>query len=252
MTVSTLDIMQIGMQFSDNAKQKRADAEKIFRRAHNRHVKIVAGTEAGPGSGPLLHYLHEAAVADDYWFWNQSACWLAIHKSIIEGKVQKHWHKVIEGKANQYPTKGTMVAEFATPHWGTIHYAVGHLLTKGRPDAKTAANRRYLDENIVLAADLGDYMAKNARGRDLGFYSGDQNIIDKTNDTFLGQARMVSCWDELGKWPNTGHGNIDVVAKYAPDSRSECDYARVLDDREFSLNTDHFLLEVGYSIRHLA
>ena len=54
------------MQFSDSAKQKQSDAEKIFARAVKRHVSWVTGTEAGQQE--LRQALTEQATRSGYRF----------------------------------------------------------------------------------------------------------------------------------------------------------------------------------------
>jgi hypothetical protein len=71
---------------------------------------------------------------------------------------------------------------------------------------------------------------------------------DRKTDTFF-VAPMTSAWDELDKYENTGHGPIDVIASYDHDGRVKAKYIRALDDKEFSLHTDHFLIEAGFDVR---
>jgi hypothetical protein len=104
----------------------------------------------------------------------------------------------------------------------------------------------------VLAQAIGALAEEKGAGNALVFYGGDQNIVDRTYDTFLGQADLTSCWDELQRWENTGHGNIDVIASYDRDGRVRCLKATVLDDTEFPLFTDHWYVEAIYGIGALA
>ena len=130
---------------------------------------------------------------------------------------------------------------------GPVTFAEAHLLTKGRPDGP-AFMRQNLELNRRFTRAIGEAAKRNGAGRRLFFYMGDQNIVDRENDTFLGQP-LTSSWDELEKWENTGHGNIDVIASYDKDGRVSAAYCRALDDGEFPLRGDHFLVESGFNVK---
>lgn len=237
----TFDLMHVSMQFSDSPAQMESDAGRIFARAKKRGVRWVTGTESGPGSGPLRSLLTKAAKANGYRFWMHPAqdSWIAVDEDLIAGGWSTHYQKVIDGKAGQFSDKGVLAVAFNTRRAGRITVMAGHYLLKHDP------------RNAVLAKAIGEYAVKAGRGSALVFYGGDQNMVDRTEDSFYGQP-LTSLADELRTWPNTGHGPIDVIASYDGDGRVQGTYFRALDDTEFPLHTDHWAIEGGYRVRLLA
>lgn len=250
---STVHIMEVSMQFSDTPKQMAADAEAIFARAEKRGVHAVMGTEAGAGADPLRAELRAAADRHGYRFWmdNRTDAWYAVQRAWIKGGWET-WvgPVIIDGKAKKHTDKKATSVSFNT-ELGKVSLIAAHYLTKGRPSAVSPEYRQYVEDNRRLATAIGERAKELGKGTALVFYAGDQNIVDRTDDTFFGQP-MTSAWDELGKWDNTGHGNIDVIASYDKDGRVEAKYARALDDKEFFLHTDHFAIEAGFTVKHLA
>lgn len=245
-----LHLMQASMLYSLPLWRKRNDLEAIFTRAASRGVAAVGGTEfPDDASRRKLK-----KVANEYGyrvFHNKGRddVWLAIEKSFIKGKATVEWELVVpkgEGYGKKGP-RGLLQVHLEDSEIGPCTFAEAHLLTKGRPDGK-GLYRTNLGLNERFARKIGEAARKNGKGRRLFFYMGDQNIVDRDNDTFLGQP-LTSSWDELEKWENTGHGNIDVIASYDKDGRVSAAYCRALDDGEFPLKGDHFLVESGFDIK---
>lgn len=247
-----LHTMHCSMQFSDSTKQKKQDVEDIFTRAKKRNVAWITGTEGGAGSKDLIAALKD--VDQDYgyrtWTAPSTDAWIAVRRSLIAGGWDTFTGPtIIPGEARKHTAKKVVSVNFKTEDLGRIHVIAAHYLTKGRPNAKDPVYRQHIDENRALATAIGEYAKKVGKGSDLVFYGGDQNIVDRTDDTFFGQP-LTSAWDELKKWRNTGHGNIDVIASYDRDGRVSAAYCRALNDKKFPLHTDHFVVEAGFDVRH--
>lgn len=240
------------MQFSDSTRQKDHDARVVFTRGYH----IITGTEAGPGaSADLRLALHRHARANGYRLFipgRPTDCWVAVDRDLITGGWEKAYEPVIPGSGSldqsaggrRWGPKGVVSVGFDTEDLGHISVAAAHYLTGGRRPgpAGTHGGVDHYAWNTRLAHAIGEWAKEAGKGKALAFYGGDQNIVDRTDDTFRG-APLTSAWDELGKYENTGHGNIDVIASYDRDGRVSWKSIRALDDRELFLHTDHFLVE---------
>jgi hypothetical protein len=66
-------------------------------------------------------------------------------------------------------------------------------------------------------------------------------------DLALRKGELTSCWDELGRYPDTaGRLTLDVVGSFDPDSRVSCLRAR----RWHKLASDHVAVSAWYQVRH--
>lgn len=243
----TLDLAHISMQYSDTEKQKKYDAAKIFDKGYDG----ITGTEAG--EQPLTRILRVAAYEAGYTFLEYKSNWVSIHKSLIlPGSYVRHAKTLVDNDRTAGPGHDTNVVGVTvkTKRLGEWSLLCSHLNTKGRPDGKPEY-RVNLDENREAMRGIGDLADVLGAGRKLCFYGGDQNIVDKDNDTFFGED-FTSAWDELRRYENTGHGNIDVIASYDHDGRVEAKYIRALDDKEQHMFTDHFVVEAGFKVKLLA
>jgi GH25 family lysozyme M1 (1,4-beta-N-acetylmuramidase) len=259
-------VMHASMQFSDTTAQHQHDVEKLFARAHKRNVAWITGTEAGPGAKGIEDRLDKVGDEAGYRFFKPKAptdSWIAVNRELItKGSWSQGYTPVIPGsaqleKAGEVPNtakrwgpKGVVFVGFEAPELGQIGVAASHYLTDAR-----SPRSPYWEWNRKLGIAIGEWAIEAGRGKALAFYGGDQNMADSKNkepqgDTFFGQP-ITSLWDELERWENTGHGNIDVIASYDRDGRVKGAYSRALDDRELFLHTDHFLVEGGFDIRVL-
>lgn len=265
-------IAHISLQFSDTNKQHTQDLEKLFDRAVRRKYAWITGTEAGPGARNTGEELVRVAREHNYRPWVPSEqaegngratdTWVAVREDLISGGWEQGYIPVIPGSSALYRENGH--DPDSNPRWGPkgvvhvgfdsdvfgsrVSVASSHYLTGGRsPSAGPVKGVDHWEWNETLARAIGDWFREAGRGRNLAFYGGDQNMSDKKNDapqgdTFFG-ANVTSVQDELKKWEGTGHGPIDVIATYNKDGRVSALKVTVLDDKEFHLHTDHFLVE---------
>lgn len=248
--VRRIRVGHASMQFSDTPEQMRQDVAAIFGRAKAKGLAWITGTEAGAGADTLDKLLREAAKAHGYRYFRprRTDAWIAVREDLITGGWRTHYKHVIDGKARKWAAKGAVGVTFNTAELGTITVLAAHYLTKGRPNAKDPAYGVNLAANQALAHAIDDLARASAKGSALAFYGGDQNIDDRRDDTFLGGG-FVSIGDELRKWPNTGHGPIDVIARWRRDGRVKPVAWDVYPDSELKLHTDHYLIEATYDVR---
>ena len=245
-----IHLIQASMLYSLSLQRKEKDVEKIFARAASRGVAVVGGTEfADDASRALLRRVAKSYGYRTFHNKGRDDVWICIEKDFIKGKVTKQWDLIVpqdEGFGKKGP-RGLLQVHLEDSEIGPVTFAEAHLLTKGRPDGP-AYMRQNLALNRRFTRAIGAAAKEHGKGKRLFFYLGDQNIVDRDNDTFLGEP-LTSSWDELEKWENTGHGNIDVIASYDKDGRVSARYCRALNDAEFPLHGDHFLVESGFDVK---
>lgn len=248
-----VNVWHSSMQFSDPKPQQRKDAERLFVRQRGRKARWGTGTELGD---PLFRaIMHDAAERAGYRLHVLRDAWVAVDLSVIvPGSWREGYEHAVdstEGDGRRHTDKGVVWASWEDIAFGRMTVGAAHYLTHGRPDARSKEYGVNLDENRRIARVIGEWAREHGRGKRLVFFGGDQNIVDRHADTFLGEADLTSTWDELGRWENTGHGNIDVLATYDNDGRVVALDTHAVDDSEFHLFTDHFLVEGALGIRPL-
>ena len=235
------------MQFSDTPEQWEADAKDIF----TRDFDWITGTEAGEDDN--WNVLSTIARRHGYMIYRFRSNWIAIHSTLVKPSSIRVKSRVV-AKAAEVAGRGhdltrlSVTFRHTVPGVGKISVIASHYPTRGRPDAKTPAYRVNLRWTRKIGKSVGRLARRLGKGKGLAFYGGDQNIVDRHNDTFFGTP-LISCWDELEKWPNTGHGNIDVIAHHTKDKRATCVGARSYNDEALFLHTDHYLIQAVYEIR---
>lgn len=139
--------------------------------------------------------------------------------------------------------RGVQVVEFRPR--GTrerVTFAEAHWLTRRSDNG---------GQRLAMTEAMAQVMRKAGKGTRLGFWAGDTNNPDRpaaTSDVDLAlrKGELTSCWDELGRYPDThGRTTIDVVGSYDPDSRVSCTRAKVYPQ----LHSDHLPLAAFYSVR---
>jgi hypothetical protein len=241
--MATVHVMHCSMQFSDNTKQKQQDANRIFTRADARGVSWITGTEAGQSE--LRQALSEQAKAHGYKFYVQRDVWVAVDKALItKGSWDAGFIQTLEHNtgSQNFTDRGICWVQFDNAQLGTVSVGTSHYMTHGRKPSD-----EYYAANTKLTRAIGEWGKVHGAGRKICFYGADANIVDRTDDVFRGQP-FTTLADELKDWQNTGHGSIDIIASYDADKRVKGKYFRVLDDKEFPLNTDHFACEGGFEV----
>lgn len=257
----------VSLQVSDTNEQHTHDIEKIFKRAVERRYAWVTGTEAGPGSGNTSRELIRVSRAKGYRPWvpdlqaegaaGATDCWLAVREDLIEGDWEPGYLPAIPGSNTlheedpelpdkRFGPRGLVNVSFESiPALGKINLGVAHHLTDGRtPDSPWYEWNQKLDRVIVK------WMREVGAGPALAFFNLDRNAPDTRNDTErIGDSTTLA--DELRKWQDTGHGPIDWMSSYNKDGRVSGHNYTVLDDKEFFLHGDHFLLEGVFNIASL-
>jgi hypothetical protein len=224
----------VSMQYSDTPDQMRADADKIFHRAKERRFAWVTGTEAS--EEPLGGILRAAAFAAGFVFHVARGQWIAVNREIIRGHITTGYVPVLESTEGKgrHSDRGITWVGFDDVDLGHTTIGCGHQLTDGRKpgDPNYALNMRYSRAIAAWGREVG-------KGSALVFYNGDQNINDRTDDTFHG-GPFTSIADALKDWQDTGHGPIDVIASSDRDKRVAAVRFEAFPDNKFRLNTDHF------------
>ena len=267
-------VAHASLQFSDTDRQHTHDIKKIFERAKDRNYAWVMGTESGPGSGNISSELLRLGKAAGYRMWVPSEqgsgisrftdAWIAVRKDLIAGDWEQKYQHVIPGSSAAYKAigrpedshprwapKGLATVSFRSiPELGRISLATTHHLTKGKkPGPESVINGvDHHEWNMKLDKALTEWIQKAADGPDLAFASFDRNASDRLSKPIAG---TVSIADELKKWQNTGHGDIDWIVKAKKDRRVKAHAFRVLNDKKFFLHTDHFFLEGVYNVEPL-
>lgn len=235
-TSLVLDVMHVSMQAGDTRTQKQHDVDKIFTRADTRRIDVISGTESVGDNMYLAELLEQAAEYHGYRFARGGDCWQAIRRGMIHSEFDTDFHNVVQ---NGHRRLGILETSFRHLKVGKLTFLTCHLL-KGQDDRP---------ENVALMREVGTVARKAGEGRAIVLYSGDQNINDRRNDTFLGEP-FTSAQDELGKYEGTHSRNVlDVWASWDRDKRVSAKYVRVLDDSEFKLATDHNVVEAGFEIK---
>lgn len=250
MTVTKFRIGHASLQFSDSPDQWRHDSDVILKRGY----PWITGTEVGETDNWRI--LQAAAHRYGYTIRRYKSNWIAVQNKIIKTGTFRYGVKTVVDNdlvAGRGHDTNYLWVSFThkTKGIGKISVVCSHYPTKGVPSAKDPSRRINLRWTRKIALAVSAIVARLGKGGNLAFYGGDQNIPDNLNDTFFG-GPLTSCWDEVGKHPNTGHGNIDVIASYDGDGRVKCVDARVFTDKQVFLYADHYLIEADYEIRHFA
>lgn len=242
-----LRIAHVSMQFSDKRDQQLHDARVAFSRGYD----IITGTEAGGDNG-VAKALEVAAEENGYRLHNPRRydTWVAVKGEIVADKWNTGQRFALWRSSRTTPKprgrwgdKGIAWATFDFGgRFGRVAVGSVHYLTRGGAgDYKRPSDRKYAEQ-------IRKWVTRKGKKSRLAFIGGDFNLVDKHHDLFYG-VPMTTCWDDLQKWPGTGHGNIDAIARYDKDTRVRCVGARALRDNRVFLHSDHFIVEAEYEIK---
>jgi lysozyme len=235
--------VHVSLQVSDTPEQQKADAKKVFTRFAD--ADIISGTEAGPASD-LAEYLAAEAKEADFRFHKHpggSDVWIAVNRKLIKGDWQTDYQPVVDGVAGKFAGKGLLTVSFESTLGRRISVGAAHHMFKGQRPGDP-----YYADNLRLTAAIGQWAREAGRGSAIVFYAGDTNTVDRTEDVFHG-APLTTAWDELGRYENTGHGNIDVIASFDPDKGVTAVSCVALDDTELRRFTDHFPVIAVFAVK---
>lgn len=241
-----LRVQHNSLQFSDPRPQQRHDVKKIFETGGRFPIKT--GTEASLGKGnDNREFLKEFAEKFDHVINFGSDCWVAVDKTIIHPKsVEMGDLFLADARTMKTPGGDRVMPWIGFDHVdervGRIYQGAVHYPLKG---AKKGSPNYMV--NTMSTLKIGEWLAKVAAGRNIGFVNGDFNMNDRILDVALGQ-KFTSMADELNRHQNTGHGPIDGICSYDRDGRVSPRWFNVLDDEEFHLYSDHYTCRGSWDI----
>jgi hypothetical protein len=226
------------MQYGDTDQQHTADVDTLLDHAAAAGNRILTGTEAGSGSGNLAAALEAGADARGWWSYIHGAGeWVIVDTRW--GRVTHHgWDKVIDSGSG-HSARGLVWVTVDAGLGDLVAVAVTHLLTAKSSEDEPNANDRLRAAALEWADDHGP----------LAFVNADTNTDDATRNVW-GSAGLVTCWDELGKWPATittgAHNTIDVISRVAGDA---CGFTRAAAHPDLGLYGDHVLIDAVIETR---
>lgn len=234
-SVRRFRIGHFSMEYKDTDAQHTHDIQKIF----GLGLDWLTGTEAGAGSGNMTAELQRVSSMRGYHFYRRHGEWIAVKKSL--GRlVSTGTVPVLPGVKGKYGPREIPWMKLDIPNIGIVTIGASHFLTSKREGSEAL--------NDKFQAAVTRWAQVHGAGADLVFWGADTNMIDETANVAPG---LVTCWDELKKWPNTGHGNIDVIARGRRDGRVKFVKAQALRDSGFFLHGDHFGVRAAVDIELL-
>lgn len=251
---AVLKVAHLSLEVFDNDAARLDDLEKVLGRGYD----FVTGTEL---TRDVAEKAAEIAKRKGYKLSHgrRHDTWVAVNEKRIkdgswgEGTVHVLDSAPAVGDPHPYGGRGIRWAEWEDKEIGGL-VAVGsiHFLTKGRwkgqaQDDKPHDPIDHYAANTEYAHACGDWAEEHGAGGAIAFVAGDTNLVDQRVDVFRG-APLTTSWDELERYENTGHGNIDVIASYDRDARVRATRVRALDDSESRFNTDHYLVETTFEV----
>lgn len=209
-----LSVQHTSLDVFNTAEKQTSDIMKAF--AQRSHV--ILGTEAYPQG------LRAAAAKYNYWLFKPRAadCWIAVSKTISPKKPRGSFVKVLPNAheirdPHPYGNKGPVSVRFTHKNGKKIGLIVTHYLTKGRAFGESQRDKPncpidHRKANIKLANAVTDVAAGMRKAGYAVLVSADTNMITRTDDPFFG-GPFQTCWKDVKRYPNTGHGNIDMIAR---------------------------------------
>lgn len=234
-------LVEVSLQFNDTTAQKNADCEKIFKECADTGQWGIMGTESFEANTKLA--LKKAAAKHGFFLYigTGTDAWVAVNKKRVRGTSFKGYTgpTIVKGKAGVNAAKKVVRATFTNPDIGRVTLYACHNVSKDRIPEQKRVMKAY-----------GADAKKQAAGLGLAWLGADANVQDAKFDTVYGNG-FISCWDELKKYPSTGHGTIDVICRFKSDTRVKFHAANSKGDKDFPLHTDHFKIAAAYVVKKL-
>jgi hypothetical protein len=249
-------IQHTSMQFSDSVLQHQRDAKKIFDRAQDKDVWLMSGTEAG--GGKKNHDLRDALIkeAGEHGFYINASTlgeWVALNKKFLGSFAKGYAGPFIKGTTGVGVAGGAHAPRGVAWASGTAkEHRLGRI-TIGSAHYLTKRSMAVSGSNQPLINGIANWAQAKGKGNSIVFLGADTNTNDRRSDVFNTKP-LTTIADELKKWPATVGTTtyIDVIASYDHDGRVKAKSYNVLDDKEFFLNSDHYLLDAVYEITERA
>lgn len=244
-------IQHTSLNVFDTASEQSSDAMKAFRLGKH----VITGTEA------YLPGLEAAAEKYNYWLYKNAMCdgWIAVKKTISAEQPKSGFIKILKsakaiGDPHPYGPKGVLHSTFIHPKLGPMTIITAHYLTKCRAFGQSQKDNPkcpidHRRANMELAAGIMKFADKMATKGNLVFFDADTNMITRTDDPFFG-GDMQTCWKDTKKYPNTGHGNIDMIARHKKNKRVHPAHNAVCLEK-LGLKSDHKTIWAAYYINNL-
>lgn len=247
----TIGLQHTSLQFSDSADAWKKMGKNLFAYAKANGNVLLSGTEAGDSSNAKI--LKDAADTAGFWCYvHDSGEWVAFDKSW--GSHQDHGWKgpLVPGQSGSASSGGhsprgiawvTVNPKDPNLPWvslGSVHFLTQNSIDAGPPGT---SNKPLQDGALEWC------QAKGSDGK-IAFINGDVNMNDKAKNVWS-TDQIVTCWDELGKWPDTHEGGptstIDVISRYKPDG-AKFTSAQAVPDSEANLSSDHKLIQAKVKV----
>lgn len=232
---------EVALQFSDSVAQRRRDANAIFKEADEKNYWYILGTEALERETRQALNLAAKKYGWYVYIGNGTDTWAAVNLKYAKAGTLMGWTGpvVVKGQAKKHAAKKTVRLTFFNEDIGWMNLYPVHNL----------AGSDVENQKKHMAA-IGKDAKKEAAGLRLALMGGDGNVQDKKFDPTYDNG-FVTCWDDLKKYPNTGHGCIDFIARWKADTRVRVVNAVVKGDKDFPLSTDHFMVVAVHAVQKL-
>lgn len=264
MVAETLDIVMSSMQNDDTIADVRADLFEVLPRsdkAHAADIVVFGETAGGPKHG---HYVRQELVEVTtamgwHLYLTGSDSAIAVNLDRHEA-IEESYLKVLDPRNERpgaFSEKGVARVRALTAAGNTVGVSSQHLLTKWVNDKNPGPeNRReaYITSQIDAWLEIAELEGEKDG---ISFVAGDVNmgdiagVDDRDPDGIysrLREAGFVTCWDDLGKYPDThgvGHGTpIDIICRFERDLRVHFVGAEVGSRR----HSDHQWVRARYDI----
>jgi hypothetical protein len=241
MSAVNLRVIHASMQAQDTHRQQTHDADAVFGYAARQAAVFLTGTEGGQFRDALTAAatVHGFALNAD-----KRGDWTAVNRSLATVVARGYDGPHIPG-APTHTARGITWSTARLDDIGDVTVGAAHFLTD-----KT--ENRTGQSNAPLLEGVAKWGQAKGAGRALVIFNADVNEDDQHHDVFAGHP-FTTCWDELKKWPATHGGpvigpTIDISASYNRDGRVSAKSARSLTDRDLHLFTDHYPIEVVYTV----